>query len=482
MHGNSGLGQLVRGGVATLCLASMAVAAADDPIVIGHRGASGYRPEHTIEAYVLAIQQGADFIEPDLVATKDGVLIARHENALAVVALDENDEIIYEHGHPIVLQETTDVAEKPEFAELLTVKSIDGVAVGGWFAEDMTLAEVKSLRCRERIPGTRPQNTEFNDMFQVPTLSEVILLVKIVELTTGIEIGIYPETKHPTFFAEEGTFVNGDPIDMSLGQMLIDTLILNDFTDPDRIFIQSFEFANLIELQNTIMPNAGVDIPLVQLYGDVDECCVQPGSSFSRPYDMIYYAGQGADLKAIYGGLTSLVRGGISTDTHYGDLISAAVINYIADNYAEGMGPWKNSFLLRDGLAEPVDGNGDGEAQITSQLNGRVRPFLGAAFNAGLMVHPYTLRSEENFLTVHANGVPQSITGEVLQLLGLGVNGFFIDQPDAGVVGRNLFLAANGQASGAAASGPVISDEDVARILTVFDAASSDLLPREIFE
>ena len=140
------------------------------PIVIAHRGASGFRPEHTLAAYELAISQGADFIETDLVVTRDGVLIARHENALAVVELDEdNDIVLDDSGDPIVIQETTNIADKEDFADRLTVKFIDGVATGGWFAEDLRLAEIKTLKARERIPRIRPDNTRFNDRFDVLT-------------------------------------------------------------------------------------------------------------------------------------------------------------------------------------------------------------------------------------------------------------------------------------------------------------------------
>jgi len=417
-------------GAALACLVSPAALGAGpasfDPeeiIVIGHRGASGFVPEHTIPAYLLAIRQGADFIEPDLVPTKDGHLIARHEP---------------------YLNNTTDVADRPEFADRQTTKFIDGVPFTGWFAEDFTLAEIKTLRAKERIPEIRPDNTRFDGRFRIPTLEEVIELVKLVEGQTGRQIGIYPETKHPTYYAKEGTFLDGTPINMSLGQMLIDTLVFHRFTDTDRIFIQSFEFENLIELQNEIMPAAGVDIPLVQLYGDITDSFVQPDSNFSRPYDMIFNAAQGADVDAIYGELADLVEGGITDTTGYGDLVTPEVIQYIADNYAEGMGPWKNSFLLRDPLDEPVDGNGDGLAEIGSRLTGEVHPFLASAFEAGLMVHPYTLRAEEVFLTLHANDAPQAIIGEVAQLLSLGVHGFFIDQPNFGVRGREAFFRANG--------------------------------------
>lgn len=407
--------------------------AGNDLIVIGHRGASGYLPEHTLAAYRLAIFQGADFIEPDLVATRDGVLIARHENELGG---------------------TTDVAERPEFADRRTTKSIDGVEVTGWFSEDFTLAEIKTLRAKERIPEVRPRNTRFDGRFGIPTLTEVIALVKAMERRGRREVGIYPETKHPTYFFKEGRRLDGEPIATSLGQLLIDTLVAEDFTDPDRVFIQSFEFENLIELQNAIMPAAGVDLPLVQLYGDITDAFVQPDSGFSRPYDMRYNALNGASLLAIYGELALLVEGGITATTGYGDLVSAEVIGHIANAYAEGMGPWKNSFLIREALPEPVDGNGDGQAEIGSRLTGEVHPLLARALAAGLLVHPYTLRAEERFLTLHPNGVPQSVTGEVVQLLGLGVDGFFIDQPDLGVAGRRDFLRLNEDRPGRGRRGP----------------------------
>ena len=398
---------------------------ADIPIVIGHRGASGFRPEHTLAAYELAIEQGADFIEPDLVATKDGVLIARHENEISG---------------------TTDVADRPEFADRKTTKFVDGVAFEGWFTEDFTLAEIKTLRAKERIPDVRPDNTIYDGQFEIPTLVEVIQLVKQVEAETGRKIGIYPETKHPTYFAEEGRRLDGSPIVTSLGQLLIDTLVAEDFTDPERIFIQSFEFANLIELQTEIMPAAGIDIPLVQLYGDTTDSFLQPSSNFSRPYDMYYNATQGKDLVEIYGLLARLVN--ITPTTGYGDLTAQSVITYLSRAYAEGIGPWKNSFLLREPIDPPVDGDGDGNAEITTRLTGEVDPFVSFALKRGLDVHPYTLRSEEQFLTLNPDGTPQTIIDEVVQLLEFGVTGFFIDQPIDGVEGREVFLEGEQQPSG----------------------------------
>jgi glycerophosphoryl diester phosphodiesterase len=150
------------------------------PIIIAHRGASGYRPEHTLESYTLAIALGCDYLEPDLVITRDGVLIARHENELS---------------------DTTDVRDRPDFGDRRTTKVIDGVATTGWFAEDFTLAEIKTLRAKERLPF---RDQSFNGQFDIPTLSEIIDLAQKASLGTGRTIGMYPETKHPSYFQSIG--------------------------------------------------------------------------------------------------------------------------------------------------------------------------------------------------------------------------------------------------------------------------------------
>ena len=181
-----------------------------EPIVIGHRGASGYVPEHTLTSYFIAIQQGADFVEPDLVSTKDGVLVARHEPEIGG---------------------TTDVSEHPEFADRRTTKLIDGVSVTGWFTDDFTLAELKTLRAKERIPQIRPGNARFDGQFEIPTFEEVIALVRSANLERTLRaiknreplpapIGIYPETKHPTYF---------DNLGLSLEEPLVRTLHRNGY-------------------------------------------------------------------------------------------------------------------------------------------------------------------------------------------------------------------------------------------------------------
>lgn len=189
------------------------------PIVIAHRGASGLRPEHTLAAYDLAIDQGADFIEPDLVPTKDDVLVARHENAIA---------------------DTTDVADRPEFASRRTTKTIDGHNLTGWFVEDFTLAELKTLRAKERLPKLRPANTAYDRRFEIPTLAEIIALAKRRSAETGRTIGIYPETKHSTYFAGIG-----HPTDLLLVAQL-KAAGWDSATAP--VFIQSFEVKNLQRL------------------------------------------------------------------------------------------------------------------------------------------------------------------------------------------------------------------------------------------
>lgn len=392
-------GELIDAPIATPNLTNFNTLNGQDPIVIGHRGASGILPEHTLEAYKVAIAQGADFIEPDLVITKDGVLIARHEP---------------------ILDDTTNVAEV--FGpERMSTKNLDGTEVTAYFAEDFTLAEIKQLRAVQSR-DFRPQ--DFNNAFEIPTFQEVIELVQKTEAETGVKVGIYPETKHPTFFDLQG---------LSLEEPLIATLEDTGFTDPSRIFIQSFEFQNLIELQGLLDAKSLGEIPLVQLYGDTT-ASADPASSFSFPYDIRYNLEQGNDLAAIYGQeFLDAVENGISENTTYRDLDSAEFLEIISSIYAEGAGPWKNNFILRETLETPVDGNGDGLAEITTQLTGEITSFVDDAHDAGLQVHPYTLRNEERFLTLDADGNPQTPEAEFQQLVEIGVDGFFTDFPGTGV-------------------------------------------------
>jgi len=333
------------------------------PIVIAHRGASGYRPEHTLAAYELALQQGADFIEPDLVMTKDGELIARHDNALDL---------------------TTDVAQRREFADRKTTKVVDGVDVTGWFSEDFTLEEIKRLRAIERIPDVRPANAKFDGAHAVPTLDEIIALVKAHERASERAVGIYPETKHPTYFERLG---------LSMEQALIDTLTRSGYTGKDaKIFIQSFETANLRKLRQT------TDIALVQLLAPE-----------GRPYDVA-------------------ARGGSLT---YEQMGTPAGLKEIA-GYADAVGPDKNRFII------PLQSNGE---LVLAHATGFVRD----AHAVGLAVHAYTFRAENVFLpgnyrsAAAADGIG-NMNAEIQAFLAFGVDGFFTDQPDLGVKARDAFI------------------------------------------
>jgi glycerophosphoryl diester phosphodiesterase len=347
--------------------------AGQQPIVIGHRGTAGLRPEHTLVGYQLAIDLGADFIEPDLVITQDGVLIARHEPDLTG---------------------TTDVASHPEFADRKTAKMLDGVLVTGWFAEDFTLAEIKTLRAKEQLSF---RDHSYDGLYPISTLGEIISLVKNVEAATGTRIGIYPETKHPTYFAEQG---------YNISQMLIDELVGANFTDPNRVYIQSFEVSNLKQLHDTIMPRAGVDIPLIQLLGaagtHLDGSLVE-----IKPYDFV-----------------------VNEDPRtYADIRSPQGLQEVA-TYAAGIGPWKRMILSVKG----VEANGDGAVNDADKTLTAPTTLIADAHRAGLLVHPYTFRNEEQYLAADYKGDPEK---EIEQFIQLGVDGYFTDFAGTGKAARD---------------------------------------------
>lgn len=340
------------------------------PIVIAHRGASGYRPEHTLAAYELAIEMGADFIEPDLVLTKDGVFIARHENALAIV----------DAATGAIVEATTDVHTRPEYAGRRTTRTVDGKAVTGWFAEDFTLQEIKRLRARERIPRERPRNTEHDDRHEIPTLQEVIDLAQRKSRETGRTIGIYPETKHPSYHAAIG---------LPMEDRLVAVLAANGWNRAEApVYIQSFEVANLRYLSGITR------VRLVQLL-----------DSRGRPWD---FAASG-DPRT------------------YADMATAAGLREIA-RYAQGVGPNKALVIPRDaqgGLGKPTR-------------------FVSDAHAAGLVVHPWTFRSENTFLPAGMRrGEGAGSTGdgraEIEAYLAAGIDGFFTDHADVGAAARSAF-------------------------------------------
>ena len=325
------------------------------PIVIGHRGASGYRPEHTLGSYRLAIELGADYIEPDLVSTSDGVLVARHENEIGA---------------------TTDVASHPEFASRRQTKTIDGVAITGWFTEDFTLAELKTLRAKERIPQLRPDNQVFDGLYTIPTLQEVI------DLAQANGVGIYPETKHPTYF---------DSIGLSLEEPLVRTLAANGYrTRKAPVFVQSFEVGNLQDLARMTR------VRLVQLLNEG-----------GQPYDFV-------------------VSGDPRT---YADLATPAGLRGIA-RYADGIGANKNLIVPRDAA---------GNLLTPTTL-------IRDAHRAGLVVHAWTFRNENSFLPndfregnpAHAAFMRATgdSAGEFEYFYRLGLDGLFSDNPDTAVAAR----------------------------------------------
>lgn len=344
------------------------VARADDchnPLIIGHRGASGYRPEHTLASYKLAIELGADFIEPDLVSTQDGVLVARHENEISG---------------------TTDVASHPEFADRKATKLIDGTAITGWFTEDFALAELKTLRARERLPNLRLDNTTYDGQFPIPTLEEVIRLAQVESRVKRRTIGIYPETKHPSYFASIG---------LAFEEQLVRTLHRSGYRGPRApVFIQSFETANLKHLRTLTR------LPLVQLI-----------DATGAPYAW----------KAAGDTRTSA------------DLVSPEGLAELA-TYADGVGLNKDWIIPRD-------------AESFLRSPARV---VEDAHAAGLLVHAWTFRAENNFLPADFRAAePPSdpadpeylrthgdLEAELETFFATGLDGVFTDFPDIGVAAR----------------------------------------------
>ena len=347
----------------------------EQPIVIAHRGASAERPEHTLAAYERAIDLGADYIEPDLVSTKDGVLVARHENEISG---------------------TTDVARRPEFAGRRTTKRIDGRDVTGWFTEDFTLAELKTLRARERLPEVRPANTAYDGQEAIPTLEEIIALARRKERETGRTIGLYIETKHPSYFASIG---------LPLEPGLVRLLSAHGYEGRQApVFLQSFEVGNLKALR------AETRLPLVQLM-----------EADGAPYDRV-------------------LAGDVRT---YADMATRQGLAEISA-YADAIGIQKEMLVPR---------GPDNDILAPTTL-------VRDAHAAGLKVHVWTFRSENAFLPRRWQAGPEAGAGagagadaapavrgdaeaELELFLGLGVDGVFADDPAVAVPVRNRLRAAH---------------------------------------
>lgn len=355
------------------------------PLVIGHRGAAGYLPDHTLEGYALAIDMGVDFIEPDLVATKDGHLIARHEPNISG---------------------TTDVATRAEFANRRRVGvRVDGVPEDGWFAFDFTLAEIKTLRAVQPL-GERSQR--FNGKFAIPTFDEVIKLAKRKSKETGRTIGVYPETKHPTFHQNLG---------LPLEQRLLDVLTRHGWNYREApVFIQSFETANLKALRKMTR------VKLVQLV-DADDINADGKITFAPPFDKPY--------DWVVSGRAGLFE----------DLLTPAGLAEVR-TYADGIGPWKVFIHSTKCIAkDPVKGGctdvnkdgiiNDGDRILLPASSGLIE----RAHALGLLVHTWTFRNEQRRLASDYGGRP---VDEYMHFYDLGVDGVFADFGDTAVTARAL--------------------------------------------
>lgn len=351
---------IVSGAVAVPATAEKAPATTTDHqaiTVFAHRGASGYRPEHTLAAYALAIRMGADYIEPDLVSTKDGVLVARHENEISG---------------------TTDVADHPEFAQRKTTKTVDGRPISGWFTEDFTLQELKTLRAKERLPAVRPGNTRYDGRYDIPTFDEVLALATSESRRRGRAIGVAPETKHPTYFQSIGL-----PLERPLLRSLTKAG-LN--TKHAKVVIQSFETSNLRSLAQR------TPVSLVQLT-----------SASGAPYDLVT----------------------VGDPRTYADLMSPAGLRDVA-TYADWLGPEKSSIIPRDA---------QGFLKAPTSV-------VQDAHRAGLKVVAYTFRDENQFLPAdfrdgtdpNAKG---DIFGELNAYFATGLDGIFADYPDSADAARD---------------------------------------------
>ncbi len=350
------------------------------PLVVGHRGASGYRPDHTLESYKLAIEMGVDFIEPDLVSTKDGVLIARHEPMMGG---------------------TTDVSTRPEFAARKTTRKVDGIDTTDWFASDFTLAEIKTLRAKQPFDD---RDQSHNGKFEIPTLQQVIDLAKSESTRTGRTIGIYPEIKHSTFHAALG---------LAIEDKLLDQLKAAGWSDKSSpVIIQSFETANLRYLRGK------TQLRLVQLV-DADGVDKDGGIELAAPFDQPY---------------DFVVTGDKRT---FKDLVTAEGLKEIA-SYADGVGPWKPYILAGKQVlgddGKPKDLNGDGHIDDRDRVLNAPTSVVKDAHAAGLFVHTWTFRSEPKRIASNYGGDP---VAEYKAYFELGVDGVFSDFPDHAVKARD---------------------------------------------
>ena len=355
------------------------------PLVVAHRGASGYVPEETLEAYTRAIELGADVIEMDIVMTKDGVLITRHDPNLAL---------------------STDVATKPQFASRKKTMQVDGETQTGWFSQDFTLAEIRTLGAIS-TDAERPQ--QFNGRYRIPTFQEVLDLQAAQSKASGRTIAIYPETKNPTFFRDMGL-----PMEDKLIAM-IEKAGLNSKTAP--IFVQSFEPGSL-----KYMNGKGLKTKLIQLI-DGDGIDMKTGAmTYAVPVDRPYEWTKAGDKR------------------NFDVMVTPAGLAEIK-TYADGIGPWKRYIVSVQGTVgadgKVVDMNKDGKVNDADATSMKPTTLVADAHKAGLFVHPFTFRNENRRLASDYKGDPKN---EYLAFYRLGVDGVFTDFTDTALAARAAYL------------------------------------------
>jgi glycerophosphoryl diester phosphodiesterase len=373
--------------VAILGPPAAAAAHQKKPLVIGHRGAAGYLPDHTLQGYELAIDMGADYIEPDLVATKDGHLIARHEpNMIA----------------------TTDVASRPKFKDRLDTREVDGASDTGYFASDFTLAEIKQLRAVQPLPE---RSQRYNGKFKIPTFEEILDLVERKERQLHRTIGVYPETKHPTYHQRLGLPLEGRLV------AALKRHGLDHRRSP--VFIQSFEQSNLKQL-NKMTP-----VRLVQL---VDANDVNPDGTldYTAPFDRPYDWTASGDPRL-------LAR-------TFGFFATNAGLREIA-TYADVISPWKRYIVSSKAVDSNGDGvvgdeNGDGNVDEADRQALPPTDLIRRAHQHGLLIHTWTFRNESKRLLADYADRP---VDEYLQFYELGIDGVFSDFADTALTARRLF-------------------------------------------
>lgn len=352
------------------------------PLVIGHRGASGLRPEHTLESYTLAIEQGADFIEPDLVMTKDSVLVCRHEP---------------------MLSGTTNVADLPQFAARKTTRIVDGVSYDDWFACDFTLAEIKTMKAKQAFAE---RDQQYNGLFSIPTFQEVIDLAKAKSAEKSRTIGIYPETKHPTFHEQKNLHIT---------DKLLELLTAAGWNKKEApVYVQSFEVSNLRYIRLTKQST----VKLVQLFDAYD---------VDKNGKMVMQAPNGQPYDFVAAG----------DPRTYNDLATDAGLAFIK-TYADGIGPWK-PFIQpytytdanSDGNADDI--NGDGAVNDADFTLLPATDLIERAHKKGLVVHAYTFRDEARRLLKDYQNDPKK---EYRKFFELGLDGVFSDFPGTAVAAR----------------------------------------------